>query len=98
MLGGEDGGEGAEDALGDEHHGVAAVLGAVQHLQQPGAASVVLQPRHGRPQQRHHAPLPPVLAAPALVHVHAHLLGGIAVNDQRFQNNTMINGNLNTVI
>ena len=76
MLGGEDGGEGAEDALGDEHHGVAAVLGAVQHLQQPGAASVVLQPRHGRPQQRHHAPLPPVLAAPALVHVHAHLLGG----------------------
>ena len=30
MLGGEDGGEGAEDALGDEHHGVAAVLGAVR--------------------------------------------------------------------
>ena len=65
VLGGDDGGQGAEDPLRDKHQTLGVLLhGARRDPEQPGRGEV-LQPGHARPQQLSYG-LPP-LASPCLL-------------------------------
>ena len=65
MLGGDDGGQGAEDPLRDKHQALRVLLhGARGDLQQPRRGEL-LQPGHARPQQLGNG-LPPLAATHSL--------------------------------
>ena len=78
VLGGDDGGQGAQDPLRDEHQTLGVLLhGARADPQQPGRGEL-LQPGQPRPQELGYG-LPPLaaphpLAASLLIHVDTDLL------------------------
>ena len=73
VLGGDDGGQGPENSLCDEHQALRVLLHGARHdPEQPGGGEV-LQPGHARPQQLGYD-LPPLAPAGLLIDVDTDLL------------------------
>lgn len=73
VLGGDDGGQGAEDPLRDKHQTLRVLLHGARHdLEEPGRGEV-LQPGHAHPQQLG-CGLPPLAPPRLLIDVNTDLL------------------------